>query len=172
MNIKNSLLIIISLIIVTTSFADDVNNRGYVTLLTLSNLNSLKHSDSKIFFNLKKYEKLNANSSKNAARNIASNLMYASNMLHDSIINKNVHEKFESLKSISADIEYFWIDFYDDRLMSKYMSCYKAGRNFEDIWNSINMFDTETAYPSIHKNIDHFNLNLSICIKSSADTMQ
>ena len=150
-----------------SSLADEYNKRGYVTLLTLHNLDSLIYQSQDNLVDLKKYKSIDSIGSKKASIDISKNLMFASNELHESIINKKLYEKYEALKEISSNIEYFWIDFYDNKYMSNFIVCYKSNKYFKDILDSINMYDTETAYPSVVEQIDKFNLNLSKCINSS-----
>ncbi len=156
------------IVLSSNSFADDFNKHGYVALHTLHNVNLLNRPDHTSLVDLKKFESINASSSKNAASSLATNLIYASNLIYESILNKKEYENYDSFKSISADIEYFWIDFYDNKHMTPYLSCYSASRDFKDIWYSINVFDTETAYPSVINAIDPFNINLNKCIKASS----
>lgn len=149
------------------SFADDFNKRGYVTLRTLHNVNLLYRPNHATLVDLKKFESIDATSSKKAASSIATNLIYASNFMFESIINNKTYENYDAFQSISEDLEYFWIDFYDNKFMQPYRSCYTASRNFEDIWHSINVYDTETAYPSVINAIDDFHKNLNKCINAS-----
>lgn len=167
--VKKYLIVIITAFIMASSnsFADDFNKRGYVTLLTLHNIGLLNKSGNKTLVDMKKFESINSSSSKKAASSIARNLIYASDLMYMSIINKKEYENYDSFKSITADLEYFWIDFYDNKHMRPYHSCYTASRDFKDIWYSINVFDTETAYPSVILAIDKFNISLSECIKVS-----
>lgn len=167
--VKKYLIVIITAFIVASSnsFADDFNKRGYVTLRTLHNINLLYRPNHAALVDLKKFESIDDSSSKKAASSIATNLIYASNLMFESIINNKTYENYDALKSISEDLEYFWIDFYDNKYMQPYQSCYVADRNFKDIWDSINVFDTETAYPSVISAIDKFNISLSECIKVS-----
>ena len=168
--VKKYLIVIITAFIVASSnsFADDFNKRGYVTLRTLHNINLLYRPNHAALVDLKKFESIDNLSSKKAASSIATNLIYASNLMFESIINNKTYENYDAFKSISGDLEYFWIDFYDNKYMQPYRSCYVADRTFKDIFDSINVFDTETAYPSIVDSINSFHSNLNKCIHASS----